>query len=71
MGQGTQVRGQMGRQASVRSVEIMQEYTGGLSAHVTQQNTLDSQVTIFCSKEAVAVYLRVKQSTEGLSTEQS
>lgn len=60
MGQGTQVRGQLGRQASVRSVEIMQECTGGLSAHVTQQDTLGSQISILYSKEAFTVYLRVK-----------
>lgn len=67
VGQGTQLRAQARRKASVRGVEVVQECAGGLSAHVTQQDTLGQNPVLY-SGEAFVVHLKVKCNTEGLLT---
>lgn len=66
VGQSTEVRGQPGRHAGVRGVEVVQERAGGLGAHVTQQHTLAPRVAVLHNEEAFAVHLGTKSSTEGL-----
>lgn len=66
MGQSAEVRGQPGRHAGVRGVEVVQERAGGLGAHVTQQHALAPRTAVLHNEEPFAVHLRTKSSTEGL-----
>lgn len=57
VGQGTQARSQLGGQAGVRRVEVMQEGAGSLGAHVTQQDTLGPGLAVFYSRETFPAHI--------------
>lgn len=56
--QGAQVSGQLRNKAGICGIEVVQENSGGLSAGVAQQHTLDSQLAVLHGQKAFAVYLR-------------